>query len=107
MAIDEDSLNLGDLGDLGDDSEILDKPISLDDAFDIDLGDDAPNDIEIEEMATEVGGDDDEIATKLDLARAYVEMGDEEGARSILEEVSTEGSDLQKSEAVKLLSELA
>ncbi|MDX1589556.1 MAG: FimV/HubP family polar landmark protein [Oleiphilaceae bacterium] len=48
----------------------------------------------------------DESGTKLDLARAYVEMGDAEGAREILEEVAAEGSELQQKEARKLLEEL-
>ena len=33
-----------------------------------------------------------EVGTKLDLARAYMDMGDPEGARSILDEVLQEGS---------------
>ena len=33
-----------------------------------------------------------EVGTKLDLARAYMDMGDPEGARNILEEVLNEGS---------------
>ena len=45
----------------------------------------------------------DEIDTKLDLARAYLEMGDEEGARSILQEVVNEGSDQQKQVAQKII----
>ena len=45
----------------------------------------------------------DEITTKLDLARAYVDMGDEDGAKSILEEVVIEGSDTQKQQAQELL----
>lgn len=49
----------------------------------------------------------DEAATKLDLARAYIEMGDADGARDILEEVSIEGSDEQKTEAQDLLKNLA
>ncbi|BES71609.1 motility hub landmark protein FimV [Marinobacter nanhaiticus D15-8W] len=49
----------------------------------------------------------DEAATKLDLARAYIEMGDADGARDILEEVAIEGSDDQKSEAQGLLKNLA
>lgn len=47
----------------------------------------------------------DEVATKLDLARAYIEMGDPEGARSILDEVMQEGSAAQKSEAQSLLAQ--
>ena len=48
----------------------------------------------------------DEVGTKLDLARAYVEMGDQEGAREILNEVITEGSDKQKSDAKELMQSL-
>ena len=33
-----------------------------------------------------------EVGTKLDLARAYMDMGDPDGARNILEEVLSEGS---------------
>ncbi|MDN3517750.1 FimV/HubP family polar landmark protein [Aquisalimonas lutea] len=44
----------------------------------------------------------DENSTKLDLARAYLDMGDSEGARSLLDEVIQEGSDEQKAEAESL-----
>jgi pilus assembly protein FimV len=44
-----------------------------------------------------------EIGTKLDLARAYVDMGDPEGARSILEEVIKEGTGAHKQEAERLM----
>jgi pilus assembly protein FimV len=47
-----------------------------------------------------------EVGTKLDLARAYVDMGDPDGARSILEEVLKEGSASQKQEAQRLLDSL-
>ena len=47
-----------------------------------------------------------EVGTKLDLARAYVDMGDPEGARSILGEVLKEGSASQKLEAQQLLDSL-
>ena len=45
-----------------------------------------------------------EVATKLDLAKAYMEMGDKEGAREILEEVMQEGDTQQKDDAKKLLA---
>nr|CAA6817257.1 MAG: Unknown protein [uncultured Thiotrichaceae bacterium] len=45
------------------------------------------------------------ISTKLDLARAYLDMGDVEGARSTLEEVMVEGNDDQRREAETLLHE--
>jgi pilus assembly protein FimV len=47
-----------------------------------------------------------EVGTKLDLARAYMDMGDPEGARNILEEVMHEGSVAQKQEAQRLIESL-
>ncbi len=47
-----------------------------------------------------------EVGTKLDLARAYVDMGDPGGARSILEEVLSEGDDSQKQQAQQLIDSL-
>ena len=79
--------------------------------------------VELESMAGELGdeledelgdelGDDafgevDEVGTKLDLAKAYVDMGDSDGARSILDEVMEEGDDDQKTQAEELLSQLS
>lgn len=48
----------------------------------------------------------DEVSTKLDLARAYIDMGDSEGARSTLEEVIAEGNEEQKREAQGLIDQL-
>jgi pilus assembly protein FimV len=50
--------------------------------------------------------DVDEVSTKLDLARAYLDMGDHEGTRGILEEVIAEGDDEQKQEASELMAKL-
>lgn len=47
-----------------------------------------------------------EVGTKLDLARAYVDMGDPNGARSILEEVLDEGDESQRQQAQQLLDSL-
>jgi len=47
-----------------------------------------------------------EVGTKLDLARAYMDMGDPDGARSILEEVLGEGNSGQRSEAQRLLDSI-
>ena len=47
-----------------------------------------------------------DAATKLDLAKAYQEMGDVEGAREILQEVLHEGDEAQKAEAQVLLAKL-
>ncbi|MCH9693097.1 MAG: hypothetical protein K0U72_01190 [Gammaproteobacteria bacterium] len=61
--------------------------------------DDMSDDLQEARTMTEVG-------TKLDLARAYVDMGDPAGARSILEEVLDEGDDSQKQQAQQLLDTL-
>jgi pilus assembly protein FimV len=50
--------------------------------------------------------DVDEVSTKLDLARAFIDMGDTEGARGSLEEVMSEGSAEQKDEAKTLLDQI-
>ncbi|MDO8349985.1 MAG: FimV/HubP family polar landmark protein [Gallionella sp.] len=47
-----------------------------------------------------------EVATKLDLARAYQEMGDAVGAREILDEVVLEGDEAQQLEAQLIISQL-
>ncbi len=62
-----------------------------------------------EELAS--GSDDlfggaDMIGTKLDLARAYIDMEDHEGARGILKEVLDEGSDAQKQEAEEMMQKI-
>jgi pilus assembly protein FimV len=43
---------------------------------------------------------------KLDLARAYISMGDKEAARVILDEVLNTGSEQQRSEAQTMMDEL-
>ncbi len=48
----------------------------------------------------------DEAGTKLDLARAYVDMGDDEMARSLLGEVMEQGNDAQKQDAKALIARL-
>jgi pilus assembly protein FimV len=48
----------------------------------------------------------EEVATKLELARAYEEMRDFEGARELLEEVLADGSSAQKQEAQEILGRL-
>jgi len=50
--------------------------------------------------------DADEVDTKLNLAKAYIELGDNEGARSILDEVARDGSEDQQSEAQRLIEQL-
>lgn len=52
-----------------------------------------------------IGGD--EIDTKLDLARAYADMGDAEAARTLLDEVLAAGNDKQRQDAQALRQRLA
>jgi pilus assembly protein FimV len=47
-----------------------------------------------------------EVATKLDLAKAYEEMGDKDGARALLQEVAKDGDAAQKKQAEQMLSGL-
>lgn len=61
----------------------------------------APLHVDEDEFAGEDG-----VGTKLDLAKAYLDMGDPEGARSMLEEVLSEGTDSQKGEARRLMAEI-
>ena len=49
----------------------------------------------------------DEVSSKLDLARAYIDMGDVDGARNILGEILDVGDQQQKEEAQGLLSTLS
>ncbi len=82
--------------------------------LDLDLGSmDAPN-LDTEESPMDDMDDDfdflagsDETSTKLDLARAYIDMDDKDGAKDILEEVVQEGSDEQKQKAQELLEQMA
>ena len=63
---------------------------------------------EVEQVGANMGSADqwDEAATKLDLAKAYIDMGDAEGARSILEEVALEGNEDQQRQAADLASQV-
>lgn len=86
---DEDAISL----DLEDDGEIS---LDLDDdEFSLDLDDEDGLDLDLD-----LDDDDD---NKLDLARAYIDMGDSDGAKSLLQEVLKDGSDLEKQEANQLL----
>lgn len=54
-----------------------------------------------------IAEDADQMATKLDLARAYIDMGDSAGAKTILEEVAASGSTAQQEEARDLISRMS
>ena len=91
-----------------------------DDTFDYTLdepddGDEPPSfepagdDAEMEDFERESFAviDADAATTKLELARAYLDMGDAEGARGMLEEVLGEGTAAQRHEARELLDGIA
>ena len=50
--------------------------------------------------------DSDEATTKLDLARAYIDMGDSDGAQEILLDVVKQGTEAQRRDAQSLLERL-
>ncbi len=82
-----------------------DSPLDIDlEDFDMDVSD---SDDEEEPQGDGELADMDEVSTKLDLARAYVDMGDPDGAKSILDEVMEEGNEDQKDEARGILEQMA
>ncbi len=86
--------------DIGGETETADAGLDFD-AGSLDLNLDASDTAD-----ADIGGGD-EVGTKLDLAKAYIDMSDPEGARSILDEVMDEGSSTQKEEAQSLLGQIA
>ncbi|MBC3935071.1 FimV/HubP family polar landmark protein [Undibacterium rugosum] len=77
-------------------------------AFEFDLSGislDLPSDVPAPEQHVEA--DNAEMATKLDLAVAYQEIGDKEGAKELLDEVLKGGSAAQKERANAMLLQLA
>ncbi len=54
----------------------------------------------------EPAGADDASATRIELAKAYLDIGDLEGARSMLEEVLVEGSPAARATAEQILREI-
>ena len=101
----------------------------LDFDLNLDLGGDKPTDekpaaaMDLSSISLDLGGDDpekttvvptmastdpkwQEVATKLDLAKAYEEMGDKDGAKELLGEVMKDGDAAQKGQAQQLLAKL-
>ena len=75
-----------------------------------DLDEPGASELDEEEPLSEILEGDQELeedtATKLDLARAYLEMGDAEGASEFLEEVLEEGNEEQKAAAKELMEKI-
>ena len=85
--------------------EGLDAPIRLDEAFEKDIDSDVEV-LDVEGLETDAE-DAEAVGTKLELARAFVEMGDGEGAREILGEVVKEGNHEQREQAQRLMADIA
>lgn len=82
----------------------LDQPLDIEQAFQS-VVDENNNVVQIKPEPAETENDD--VKNKLDLARVYIDMGDVEGARDILQEVQIEGSQRQKTQASELLAQIA
>ncbi|MDA1299282.1 MAG: hypothetical protein O2868_04290 [Proteobacteria bacterium] len=95
---DDDGISL-DLDD-GDDDILAD----LDEANDLGLDDDL-GELDLDEDLGELDLDED-AGSKLDLARAYLDMGDPDGARTLLNEVVSEGTEDDVKAANELLEKL-
>ena len=68
----------------------------------------SPPSVDLADLSLDSPGDAgaEGVGTKLELAKAYLEIGDKDGAREILQEVAKEGSAAQKDEAQRLISSL-
>lgn len=75
--------------------------------IDLDLGDKPDTKFQSGEYSEAEEMQWQEVATKLDLAKAYLEMDDRDGAREILEEVLREGDDEQQSTARSMLDQIS
>ena len=91
----------------------VDESLELDDDFDFNFDldtistTDKQNVGQYDEFGVSDLTDMDELETKLDLAKAYVDMGDADAAKDIAREVLEQGTDEQKKIAQALLDELS
>ncbi len=108
VAMDMDLENAG-TDSIGTDSQSdFDKALEDLSSFGVDSNvPDAGGEASLDDSLGGEGDASDDSSTKLDLARAYIDMGDPDGAKSILEEVLEEGNDAQKAQAQELLGQIA
>ena len=104
----EKKQQLQELGDVlnpdDDDSHASTAQISDEELAAMGLSDSGPELMGVTGLAFDDSDDVDEVSTKLDLARAYIEMDDPENAKSILQEVIEEGDFAQQGEAKDLIA---
>lgn len=92
--------------DLGDDEDLVVTDETLEEAAEA-LGDAESFEPELNENEDfDFLEGTDEASTKLDLARAYIDMGDVDGAKEILAEVEQEGSPEQQTQAKELIASI-
>ena len=107
----DDLSELGNLGSLDDlianDLTTEDKFGGLEDLSDLDDFDSLDDLSNLGDQDLDLSNNGDSLATQLDLATAYIEMGDKEGAREILEKVVKEGDADLKATAQQMLETLA
>lgn len=75
-------------------------------AISLDMNEAQPEVVEAADEITLSGAESPDVDTKLDLVTAYMDMGDTEGARELLEEVRREGGPMQRERAQKMLDSL-
>ncbi|MBV8647292.1 FimV/HubP family polar landmark protein, partial [Paludibacterium sp.] len=67
----------------------------------------APGDVTVEAVTVPPSKEDEALATKLDLAQVYLDMGDSEGAREVLHELIGEAKGTLKQRAEEMLADMA
>ena len=118
LSLDDDALELSPEDSDSDPDEALAAEAALDtdddnDALEIDLSDlDLDLDLDLEGEDIDLDDEyeldlEEDIETKLDLARAYIDMGDKEGARGVLQEVSREGNESEIAKAKELFESIS
>ena len=127
LNLDEDLEAAADETEASDENEItldmdkdleLDGDLELDEELELDLEDDGLDridDLELNLDGDDLDLDDDDLgelnldedaSTKLDLARAYIDMGDNDGAKTLLKEVLAEGAESDIAEANEMMEKL-
>jgi len=87
-------------GDIAEEDVDIAAEDELDDFDETDFDSDEFDDIDLDSE------EESDIETQLDLARAYVEMGDTDGTKEIIAEIMETGTDEQREEAQKILDSL-
>ena len=79
----------------------IEQELDLDEDMEADL-----DDLDLGGEDFEIGDEEEEFITKLELAEAYIEMGDVQGAQELLKEVEEGGSEEQKATAQSFLEQI-